>query len=92
VRGRCNVGFGLWQLAYASKADLTPDNFETARAAMAKLRGDNGKLLGIKATHLLVPVELEGDGRRLLKNQNDAAGASNPWIDSAELIVSPWLA
>lgn len=91
VRGRCNVGFGLWQLAYASKAELTPDNYETARAAMAKLRGDNGKLLGVKATHLLVPVDLEGDGRRLLKNQNDAAGASNPWIDSAELIVSPWL-
>lgn len=91
VRGRCNVGFGLWQLAYASKQALTPDNFETARAAMAKLRGDNGKLLGVRATHLLVPVDLEGDGRRLLKNQNDAAGASNPWIDSAELIVSPWL-
>lgn len=91
VRGRCNVGFGLWQLAYASKQDLTPDNYEAARAAMSRLRGDNGKLLGVKPTHLLVPVELEGDGRRLLKNQNDAAGASNPWIDSAELMVSPWL-
>jgi len=92
VRGRCNVGYGLWQLAYASKAELTPDNYEAARTAMAKMRGDNGHLLGVKATHLLVPVELEGDGRRLLKNQNDAAGASNPWIDSAELLVSPWLA
>lgn len=91
VRGRCNVGFGLWQLAYASKADLTPANFELARSAMSKLRGDNGKLLGIKPTHLLVPVDLEGDGRRLLMNQNDAAGASNPWVGSAELIVSPWL-
>lgn len=91
VRGRCNVGFGLWQLAFASKAELTPENYEAARAAMSKLRGDNGKLLGIKPTHLLAPVDLEGDGRRLLKNQNDAAGASNPWIDSAELIVSPWL-
>ncbi|MEE4153235.1 MAG: Mu-like prophage major head subunit gpT family protein [Erythrobacter sp.] len=91
VRGRCNVGFGLWQLAYASKQALTPENYETARAAMSRLRGDNGKLLGVKPTHLLVPVALEGHGRRLLKNQNDAAGASNPWIDSAELMVSPWL-
>jgi phage major head subunit gpT-like protein len=91
VRGRCNVGFGLWQLAYASKADLTAANYETARAAMAKLRGDNGELLGVRPTHLLVPVGLEGDGRRLLTSQLGTAGESNPWAGSAELIVSPWL-
>jgi phage major head subunit gpT-like protein len=91
VRGRCNVGFGLWQMAYASKQTLNADSYEDARAAMARLRGENGKLLGIKPTHLLVPVELEGAGRRLLKSQNLDAGESNPWIDSAELIVSPWL-
>lgn len=32
--GRCNVGFGLWQLAYASKQPLTAENYEAARAAM----------------------------------------------------------
>ena len=69
-----------------------PENYETARAAMAKMRGDNGKPLGVKATHLLVPTDLEGDGRRLLKNLLGTGGKSNPWVDSAELIVSPWLA
>lgn len=91
VRGRCNVGFGLWQLAYASKQALTADNYELARSAMAKMRGDNGRKLGVNGTHLFVPTDLEGEGRRLLMNQLDAAGGSNPWINSAELIVSPWL-
>lgn len=91
VRGRCNVGFGLWQLAYASKAALTPENYNSARAAMAKVRGDNGKLLGVRTTHLLAPVELEGNARMLLKNDRETSGASNPWRDSAEMIISPWL-
>lgn len=91
VRGRCNVGFGLWQLAFASKQALEPENYEFARTAMAKMRGENGKLLGTRGTHLLVPADLEGNARRLLKNERDAAGASNPWMDSAELIISPWL-
>lgn len=91
VRGRCNVGFGLWQLAFASKQPLTVENYEFARSSLAKMRGDNGRKLGVKGTHLFVPTDLEGDGRRLLMNQLDAAGGSNPWINSAELIVSPWL-
>jgi phage major head subunit gpT-like protein len=92
VRGRCNVGYGLWQLAFASKQPLTAANYEFARSAMAKMRGEHGRKLGIRGTHLLVPTDLEGDGRRLLKNQLTTDGASNPWIDSAELIISPWLA
>ncbi len=91
VRGRCNVGFGLWQLAYASKAPLTGDNYGAARAAMAKLKGDNGRKLGVQGTHLLVPADLEGDARRLIKGTHLANGESNPWVDSAELIISPWI-
>jgi phage major head subunit gpT-like protein len=94
VRGRCNVGFGLWQLAYASKAELNADNYEAARSAMSKMRGDNGKPLGIRPTHLLVPVELEGAAMRLLNSElvNTGSGAeSNPWKGTATPIVSPWL-
>ncbi len=91
VDGRCNVGFGLWQLAYASKAELTPDNYELARAAMTGLRGDGGRRLGVNASLLVVPTNLEGAGRRVLKAANRADGSSNEWVDSAELLVSPWL-
>ncbi len=91
TRGRCNVGYGLWQLAYASKAELTAENYETVRTAMAKRVDDNGKLLGVRPSTLLVPVELEGKARKLLKNSLGEGGESNSWVDSAELIVSPWL-
>jgi phage major head subunit gpT-like protein len=89
--GRCSVGYGLWQLAYASKAALTPENYEAARAAMTTLRGEGGRVLGIMPTLLIVPASLEGAGRRILKAQNKADGASNEWVESAELLVTPWL-
>lgn len=92
VRGRCNVGYGLWQLAFASKQTLDYTHYQDARAKLAKMRGDNGKLLGVRGTHLLVPAELEGEGRKLLKSQISDNAGSNPWFESAELIVSPWLA
>lgn len=91
VRGRCNVGFGLWQLAYASKAALDDTNYGAARAAMAKLKGENGRKLGVQGTHLVVPADLEGSARRLINGTHLANGESNPWVGSAELIVSPWL-
>lgn len=91
LRGRMNAGFGLWQLAYASKAALTVENYETARTVLTTLRGAHGRKLGIKPTHLLVPSELEGNGRRVLKNQLITGGESNPWVDSAELLISQWL-
>ena len=91
VRGRSNVGFGLWQLAYASRAPLNPENYAAARRYMTTLRGDNGQQLGLRPTHLLIPYELEREGRKLIKNELAGGGESNEWVDSAELIVSPWL-
>lgn len=105
--GRCNAGYGLWQLAYASKLPLTAENYEAARAAMTGLRGDNDHRLGIIPNKLVVPTALEGAGRRLLSTQlksqsttlvNPGGGdvivtcaGSNEWAGSAELIVTPWL-
>ena len=89
--GRCAVGFGLWQLAYGSKAELTSANYEAARAAMTTLRGEAGRVLGIMPTLLVVPASLEGAARRLLKTQTKSDGSSNEWADSCELLVTPWL-
>lgn len=52
VNARVNAGFGLWQLAFASKAPLTPENDAAARAAMMKFRSDGGRILGINPTTL----------------------------------------
>ena len=38
VRARVNAGFGLWQLAFGSKAALTPENYRDARGHVAHLR------------------------------------------------------
>lgn len=98
VDGRANVGFGLWQLAFGSKAALTPENYEAARTAMQDVRGDYGPKLGVTPNLLVVPNALEGAARRLVKNDlrvvtvgDSAVSASNEWAGSADLIVSPFL-
>lgn len=88
---RCNAGFGLWQLAFGSKAELTPENYAAARALMGTLKGDEGRPLGVRPTLLVVPPALEEAGLDLLK-PNLEGGASNIWADSVKLMVSPWLA
>lgn len=92
VDGRCNVGFGYWQMAHGSKARLNPDNYEKARVAMTELKGDYGRPLGVQPKLLVVPPKLEGAGRRLLQSQLVNGGETNPWAGTAELLVVPWLA
>jgi phage major head subunit gpT-like protein len=91
IRARVNAGFGLWQLAFGSRAPLTAANYVAARNAMGVLRGDRGRLLGIKPNVLVVPRSLEEAGRTLLKAELSGGGNSNIWAGSAELIVSPYL-
>lgn len=63
--GRCNVGYGLWQTAYASRAALSTANVAAARAAMMAFKGDNGEPIGIVPDLLLVPPSLEMDARKV---------------------------
>lgn len=91
VWARCNVGYGLWQLAFASKAPLTAANYQAARVALAARKGDTGLPLGIKASHLVVPNALEADALTILNTEYGAGGASNIWKNTAELIVTPYL-
>lgn len=91
VDARVNVGFGLWQLAFGSKAALTRENYVAARNAMMAFRGDKAHLLGVKPTHLIVPPALEEDAREMLK-PTLAGGESNIWANDVKLIVSPYVA
>lgn len=92
VRARANAGYGLWQLAWGSKQTLNAANYAAARAAMMGFKADGGKVLGIKPTVLVVPPSLEEAGRNLVNAVTGAAGATNPWAGTAELIVTPYLA
>lgn len=88
---RGNVGYGLWQLAYASKQTLDAAGYEAARASMRSRKSNAGVPLPIVPNLLVVPPTLEGAAVRLLKSQVDAAGASNPWYNTADVLVVPWL-
>ncbi|HSI41770.1 MAG TPA: Mu-like prophage major head subunit gpT family protein [Xanthobacteraceae bacterium] len=92
LEGRCNVGFGFWQLAYGSKQALDAAAYSTARAAMMSQKADFGKPLGIVPTLLVVPPTLEGAGRKILNSEYATGGETNPWKGTAELMVVPWLA
>ena len=92
IHCRDNVGTGFWQTIYGSKQDLTAASYEAARKAMMAFKGDHGRVLGIMPDLLVVPPALELEGRQLLKADHGPAGASNVWVESAELLLSPWLA
>lgn len=104
VDGRANTGVGLWQLGYASNTDLTnPANYGAARTAMRSIKTDGGQPFGAlssnKGIYLLVPPALEEGARQLLNSEfmvgagaSGAVPTTNIWRNSAELIVSEYLA
>ena len=85
--GRSNAGFGLWQLAYASKQTLDISNFADARAAHQSICGDNGKALGIKSLELWVPPALERAALEVIKADRLANGASNVMAGTSKVVV-----
>lgn len=89
---RVNAGAGLWLLAVRSKQTFNADNYKAARAALTAMKGDYGRPLGLRHTHTMVPTSMEGEARVILMNERDAAGATNPWKDTSQLILNPWLA
>lgn len=89
---RHNVGFGFWQFAWGSKQTLNKANYKIAREAMMGMKGDHGRPLGVRPSLLVVPPGLEGQALEILNAERDAAGATNVYKGTAELLVCPWLA
>lgn len=89
---RANVGFGLPQLAVGSKQALDKAAYKDAFAMMEGMTGDGGRPLGLVPDLLVVPPALREAGLEILNAERDAAGATNVWRGTAELLVVPWLA
>lgn len=89
---RANVGFGLPQLAVGSKQVLDKAAFKDAFAMIEGMTGDGGRPLGLLPDLLVVPPALREAGLEILNAERDAAGATNVWRGTAELLVVPWLA
>lgn len=92
---RVNAGYGLWQLAYASKQTLNSTNYAAARAAMQSMVGDNGNPLNIMPNLLVVPPSLETAARTLLNAEliadGSTGGNTNIYRNTASLLVTPWI-
>lgn len=98
VDARYTCAYGLWQLAYGSRQDLSPTNYAMARAAMMSLKNSEGHPLGVRSTLLVVPPSLEATAKDILQAQFTVADTgkgglkSNVWQGSAALLVVPELA
>ncbi|HKK35826.1 MAG TPA: Mu-like prophage major head subunit gpT family protein [Paracoccaceae bacterium] len=90
VRARVDARFGLRRLAFGSQAAPDAADYAAARATMTGLRGDTGRLLGVRPDTLAAPPSLEEAGRKLPNSENGDAGATTPWTDTAKLVVSPY--
>ena len=92
VDARVVGGYGLWQLAFGSKQDLTADNYAAAKALMQEVKNDQGRPMGIMPTHLVVPPSLETRAKELIKAERLANGATNIWRDDVTILQTSWLA
>ncbi|MYE14557.1 MAG: hypothetical protein F4X99_23440 [Gammaproteobacteria bacterium] len=91
VDGRCNVGYGLWQLAWGSKQPLTAAAYAEARAAMHVFKADSGRPLGIMPRLLVVDPSQEKAALELINAERLANGATNVWRGTVDVLQSPWL-
>lgn len=91
VDGRSNVGFGFWQMAFASKDTLNDANFDAAIASMMKLESDKGRKLGIMPNLLVVGPANRAAAKKVVEAENKAQGESNTNYKAVEVLVVPWL-
>ena len=91
VDARLNAGYGLWQLAYASKEALDATSFNEAYAEMKSMQGDRGKKLGIRPKLLVVPPGLREQALEVVKAERKANGATNINLNVVDVLDTPWL-
>jgi phage major head subunit gpT-like protein len=91
VDGRYNGGYGFWQTAHKSKAELNEANLATVRQKMRTLKDAKGQLLAMNPTTLVVGPSLETTAEKLINNMVLANGESNITKGKYKLIVSPYL-
>lgn len=91
VDARLNAGYGLWQLAHASKEALDASSFNDAYAEMKSRTGDRGKKLGIQPKLLVVPPSMREQANELLMAERLANGATNTNRNAVDLLITSWL-
>lgn len=88
---RYNAGFGFHQLAFGSRIALNSTNYQAGRVALAQQFRPDGAPLAVRATHLIVGPSNEAAALELLQAERNAAGATNIFRGTTQLVVSPHL-
>jgi phage major head subunit gpT-like protein len=92
VDARVNVGFGFWQMAYASNQTLSGANFGATEAAMLAFKDDNGRPLNVSPSIVVVGPSNVAAARQTFLVDRLANGASNPYFNTVKILTVPWLA
>jgi len=88
---RRNVGFGFWQMAYASNQPITEEAITAAYTAMTERTGDNGKPLGLKPNLLVVRPGSKFAAAKIVSATTLANGAENVMKGVVDVMDSPWI-
>lgn len=90
VDARVAAGFGFWQMAFGSKAELTAANLRAAYTAMTNFTDDEGRKLNIKPTHLIVGNTNHFKARDILMSEQ-VNGTTNVDRNLVALMHAPML-
>lgn len=91
VDARVAAGFGFWQQAFASKADLNDANLDSAIESMMLFESSQGRPLGITPNLLVVGPRNRSKAKKVVEAENKAGGESNTNYKAVEVVVVPWL-
>lgn len=91
VDGRCNVGYGLWQLAFCSKQTLSTANIRAALTAMGSQKDNNGEPLNTQANVLVCSPNLYETALDLISKDILSGGESNTLKGRLKVIGTGWL-
>lgn len=89
---RLNVGYSLWQLAFASREPLDGRAFNDVYAQMQSIKGDHGRPLGIRPKLLVVAPQDRAIALEVVKAERSANGATNINRNVVDVMDTPWLA
>lgn len=89
VDGRCNAGFGLWQVGYMSTLPLTMENIQAVISTMASYRRPDGSPLGIKPNLLVTTTANIFAAKALAEDQFVPNTLSNTYVTSTTVTQLP---
>lgn len=87
---RVSAGFGFWQMAFGSKAELTAANLRAAFTAMKSFTDDEGRKLNVRPTHLIVGNGNYFKARDILESEK-IDGSTNTNRNLVQIIEAPLL-